>query len=267
MIRDTELVLVVNALNQVRAGGLLDDLRRHAQVPCEGPYLRLEEVAERVDRRGVVGVPSVVAQQALALVAGAQRERAQLGRLVKKDERALARGQVPAAERRDFGLVSPDVGVDRIGDRQRPFPGAGRRNHEVRVFEALGTGRGVGKPEAEHVLRSERPAGQEEGHRRIHAPGHSDHDPRETPPPHHLLADELHERRLHQVRIDGERFQVLLVRADAPSGPGRGHGGCRVLRRSRRTLRRSRRTLRRSRRALVQRRARAGRRRIRRAIQ
>ena len=76
-VADPEVALVGLALDEVGRGRLGDDHVGHAEVARQRPDLGLEQVAERVDRGRVVGVPGEVAEQSFGLVAGAERERVQ----------------------------------------------------------------------------------------------------------------------------------------------------------------------------------------------
>jgi hypothetical protein len=69
-VADPEVALVGLAVDEIRGRWLVDDLLRHAEVTGQLPHLRLEEIAERIHRGRVVGVPGEVTEQALGLVAG-----------------------------------------------------------------------------------------------------------------------------------------------------------------------------------------------------
>src|SRR5580765_5076155 len=71
-VGDAEVAFVRLPLDQVGAGRLGDDDVRNPQVPGKRPDLSLEEVADGIYRRRIVGVPGEISQQALGLVSGAQ---------------------------------------------------------------------------------------------------------------------------------------------------------------------------------------------------
>src|ERR671927_350114 len=50
-------LLVGLAGDEIGARGLGDDDLRDSEMPRQRPHLALEQIAERVDRRGVVGMP------------------------------------------------------------------------------------------------------------------------------------------------------------------------------------------------------------------
>ena len=70
-----------------------------AEIARQRPDLRLEQIAERIDRRRVVGVPGEISQQPFGLVSGADRQRVELRRLIEQHEHARARHHVAAPAR------------------------------------------------------------------------------------------------------------------------------------------------------------------------
>ena len=208
VVGNAQLVVIVDAPHQVGACRLVDDLGGHAEVARERPHLRLEQVAQRVDRGRVVGVPGEIAEQPLALVAGSQRQRPQERRLVENGERPKAGREIAAAEGRDVRLVARDVPVHGVRDVQGASGRARRLEHHGRVLQAFGRRGGVGQPQPRHVLRAEGAHGQVERDGRIHPPGHSDHDLLEAAPAHDLLPDELHQGALDELEVEVEHRDV-----------------------------------------------------------
>ena len=64
-VGNAEIPFVGLAFDQIGRRRLGHDLLGYSDVAGERPHLCLEQVAERIDRRRVVTVPSEVAEQAL----------------------------------------------------------------------------------------------------------------------------------------------------------------------------------------------------------
>ena len=99
-------------------GGFVDERLRNAEIARQRPDLRLEEIADRIDRRRVVGVPGKIPKQPFGLVSGADRQRIELRRLIEEHEHARARHHVAAPARIGIRLVL-QVAVDRVADVDR----------------------------------------------------------------------------------------------------------------------------------------------------
>ena len=134
----------------------------------ERPHLRLEQVAERIDRRRVVGVPGEVAEQALGLVAGAERDRA-----VFRGRGRTARSCASAPSRCRAARAPP---WDRSRDSRRPRADVDRaRLDPQRVDHELARGRDSPcstcdtASERRSRSRAERARGEIGRHRRIDA--------------------------------------------------------------------------------------------------
>ena len=84
-------------------GGFCQDLPRHAQMGGQLVELRLVEIADRIDRRGHVAELRAVAQEQLALVAGAGHQGAEGGALIVEHGHPLAGALVGQAELRGVG--------------------------------------------------------------------------------------------------------------------------------------------------------------------
>jgi hypothetical protein len=121
-VPNPDLVLVVDSCHQVGTGSLLYHCTRNSNVPCEGPDLGLEQVAQRVDRWRVIGMPGKVPEQTFALVPSPKGECTQSGRLIPDHERAKPGSKVAPSEIADPGFFGCDIGIHRGGDRnQTPF--------------------------------------------------------------------------------------------------------------------------------------------------
>src|SRR5581483_9731026 len=114
-IADPEIALVRLAHDEVRCGWLADDDIGDSEMAREIPHLRLEQVAERVDWRRIVGVPGEVAEQALRLVARAQWNAAVFRREVEQRDHAHARHDVAAPAAFGIRLVA-EIAIDGRAD-------------------------------------------------------------------------------------------------------------------------------------------------------
>src|SRR5205823_4152549 len=82
-VADAEISLVGLSNDEISRGCLADHDLRYTQMPCECPHLGLEEIAQWIDRRRVVGVPGEVTEETLRLVSRAQGNRVVTCRLVE----------------------------------------------------------------------------------------------------------------------------------------------------------------------------------------
>ena len=185
--------------------GLRDDHLRHAEVPRERPDLGLEEVAERVDRRRVVGVPGEVAEQPLGLVAGAERERAVGRGEIEQRDHAGARHDVAEAARarvrRRWRQLAVHGGAD--VDRRAPRSRARRsRAGACSRLSGLEVRYGIRTPM--HVLRRRAPPPRGTRPASVHAAGEADDHLLEPAPALHLVAEELDQPAPGQLRVDVE---------------------------------------------------------------
>ena len=98
-VGDAEVALVGLADDEIRARRLGDDHVGDAEVAGQGPDLGLEEIADGIDRRRIVGVPGEVAEEPLGLVAGAERQRAMRRGEIEQRDHAGARHDVARAGR------------------------------------------------------------------------------------------------------------------------------------------------------------------------
>src|SRR5438105_1659192 len=126
-----------------------------ASASRQGAYLRLEQVAQRIHGRRVVGVPGEVAEQAFALVPGAERQSTVLGRQVEQHDHALPRHHVAAA--RGIGIahlreIAVYGGGDVHGDRLNPQ----LVYDQLGMLQALRGRRLVRHPHTDHVFFAER---------------------------------------------------------------------------------------------------------------
>ncbi len=119
------------------------------------PDLRLEQVAQRIDRRRVVGVPGEVAEQPLGFVAGADRQGVQLLRVVEQDDHAHARHHIALAAPVHL-RVEPCVAVDRVADVHRGAAQPKLVDHQLGVFQAFFARGPIGHADGENMLRPER---------------------------------------------------------------------------------------------------------------
>ena len=158
-VGDAEVAFVGLVRFEVGARRFVDHLGRHAEVARQRPDLRLVQIADRVHRRRVVGVPGEVAHQPFRLVAGSDRQRVAPRRLVEQHEHAHARHHVAFAARVGVGRVA-QVAVDRVGDLDRLAVDAERVDHALRVGERARARRAVRHADRVHVLRAQRARAQ-----------------------------------------------------------------------------------------------------------
>ena len=222
-VGDAEVALVGLALDQVGAGRLGDDHLRHPQMSRESPHLGLEQVADRIHRRRVVGVPGEVAQQPLGLVAGAEREGPfGRGEIEERDHAGPGHDVAQPA-----GLVSAADGgsqpVHRRGDVHRPSSRSRARSitsWACSRLSGLEVRYGIRTP---MTFAGAQRLRRQVGHQRaVHAAGEPDHDLLEPAAALDLVAEELDQPAAGQLGVDRERVGGPTDRTDRRTVERRG---------------------------------------------
>ena len=114
-IADPEVTFVRLTFNEICGGGFVDNDFRDAQGAGNLPHLGLEKVSEGIDRRSIICVPSVVAEEALGFIAGSDGDSTDFGRLVEEDDHSRAGAHVSEALGGDSVFVLGDIAVDHSG--------------------------------------------------------------------------------------------------------------------------------------------------------
>lgn len=153
-VADSEIAFVGLAFDEVGGGGFVDDDFGDAEFAGDLPDLGFEKVSEGVNRRGVVGVPGVVAEQAFAFVSGSDRDAAEFGGLVEQDDHSAAGAYVSEPLRRDFA-GGVEVAVHHSGDFDGFAVDAEVVDDELGVVKALLAGNFVRHSEGVDVFGSE----------------------------------------------------------------------------------------------------------------
>ena len=170
----------------------------------ERPHLRLVEIADRVHRRRVVGVPGKVAHQPFRLVAGADRQGAQPRRLIEEHEHPHARHHVAAAAR--IGIAGgAQIAFHRIRDLDRFHVDPKRVHNALRIAERIGARGAIRHPDRVYVLRSERTRAQIGHDRRIDAAAQAQHGFADAAALDQFVAQKCDEPAFGKRRIDDER--------------------------------------------------------------
>ena len=118
------------------------------------PHLCLEQIAERIDWRRIIGMPGEVPKQPLRFVAGTDRKGVILRRLIEQHDHSLARHHVSAT--RGIGVFFVrQVAVDGGRDVDRPPLDAELVDDELRVSERVGARGPIRHSHCDDVFRSE----------------------------------------------------------------------------------------------------------------
>lgn len=175
-ITDSEVAFIGLALDEVGGGGLVDDDFGDAEGAGDFPDLGLKEIAERVDGRRVVGVPGVVAKEALGFVSGSDGDSADFGGLIEEHDHARTCTHVPEALGGDSVFVLIDIAVDHAGDFDGPDLNPEVVDNELGVIKAFLAADFVGHSEGEGVIGSECAGAEVRNDCGIDSAGESEHD-------------------------------------------------------------------------------------------
>ena len=207
-VTDAEITLVGLTFDQICGGGFVDDDVGNPQSAGNLPDLGLEEVSEGIDRRSIICVPSVVAEEAFGLVSSSNRNPADLGRLVEEDDHSRAGTDVAEALRRDPVFVLGNISVNHSGDLDSSDLDAEVVDHELRVVEAFLAANFVGHSEGEGVFVSECACAEIGDHGGIYSAGESENDFVHASSLDDFGFKELNEPIGNLFRIDTERIVI-----------------------------------------------------------
>ena len=230
VIGNPQLVFVVDTAHEIGARRLVHDRVRNAHVSRQRPHLRLEEIAEWIDRWRVVRVPREVPEEALTLVARPQRKRVQGGGLVEQHDAPGARHEVALAKRRDLGFERFHVGVDGVGYVDRARGNAGPVDHRLGVLEAVARRRAIRESERVHVVRAQGRRRQHQREAGVDSARRTDHDALEATSMD-FVPNEANEHVLDRLDVQLQRRRgVREGRLATRAGPGQARPGLGTLR-------------------------------------
>jgi len=168
--------------------------------------LGLEQIAERVDRRRVVGVPGEVAEQTLALVSGPDRKRAELRRLIEEHDHPAPGAHVAQPARRHIQLIRVPIAIDHRRNVDRALLDTEVPNDPLSVFQALRRRCLVRQPKCDDLIGTERPRTKVSDHGRIHTAGKAEDDLFDLPASETLIPQEPDEPVRDETGIDAKRL-------------------------------------------------------------
>ena len=119
LVRDAQVSLIGLALHEISGRRLLDDRVRHTDVTGELAHLRLEEIAQRIDRRGIIRVPREVAHEPFRLVTRPEWKRLDPRREIEQRDHTHAGHHVAPPRWIGVPVRGINVPVHRLGDVHR----------------------------------------------------------------------------------------------------------------------------------------------------